>query len=109
MGKIIRVPLTETVPFFKIHGIELDGKVFAMQFEWLERSERWHLHLMQSDETPILMGIKLNINSDLLSQYTIAELPLGKMMLYDTSRKDAECGRNDLGSRCVLLYESIED
>lgn len=61
---------------------------------------------MDASEQPLLMGHPLNIDIELLERFEIDGLPPGKLTLYDMSEKSIECGRDDLGDRCQLLYQT---
>jgi hypothetical protein len=40
-----------------------------------------------------------------LGRFVDVSLPPGVLTLFDTSGQNAECGKADLGVRCVLLYQ----
>lgn len=104
-GTLFRIPIDETAALFKIRTV-LDTVEVVLRFEWNGRENRWTLHILDAQENPLLMGLVLNINSELIERFEIPGLPPGLLVLYDTSDKNQECGRNDLGKRCVLMYES---
>jgi len=107
MGEIFQIPITATDASFKIRT-SLEGTDYVLRFDWNGRDECWQMGIMDSTETPIVMGIPLNINSNLIGRFEIPELPPGLLMLYDTSDNNEEAGRDDLGDRAVLLYEASE-
>lgn len=107
MSETLEIPLTNTDASFKILTSLEDVEV-VLRFDWSTRMERWHLSILDTSENPILMGQVMNINNELISRFKIDGLPPGQMMLYDTEGKSQECGRDDLGQRCRLLYLTSE-
>lgn len=105
MPEKVQIPITLTDASFKIRTI-LEEAQYVLRFDWNERQARWCLSIMDSDEVPLIMGIVLNINNEFLSRFALKGMPPGRMILYDLSGKNAECGRDDIGTRCVLIYEN---
>lgn len=105
MADIFEIPVSKENAAFSIRT-ELDGVVFILRFAWNDRRERWVLSVFDANQSPIVVGVVMNINSDLLGRFKDQELPEGMLMLYDTSEKDIECGRDDFGNRAKLLYQA---
>lgn len=106
MADIFEIPITSEDPSFKIR-VTLDGRDFVLSFNFNTRMKRWTIGYYDAEENPIVVGVAMNIDSSLLRLYVQEELPPGEMILYDTSEKQIECGRDELGGRCVLLYEAV--
>lgn len=107
MTDILRIPVTPDEPAFKIR-IALEGRDYVLSFDFNTRMNRWVLGVYDAEENPIAVGITLNIDSSILRLYVDNRLPPGEMILFDTSEKHIECGRNELGKRCELLYQTSE-
>lgn len=107
MGAVLEIPLPSAEASFRLRTT-LEGREYVLGIHWNGRMERWILDLYDANDTPIVTGQPLHIDSDILMQFTKDELPPGMLMLYDTSGKHEEAGRDDLGSRAKLLYrESV--
>lgn len=91
------------------YTITLSDVLFRIVIEYKDRLDRYYLYLYDADDEPLLMGKKLSVDTPLLSQYEIDGLPDGELMLLDTSDAGAECGFEDLGVRCVLLYVPTDE
>lgn len=104
---LIQIPISDTSPDFEIQTA-LDGLTVFLRFTWMERQELWHMSVSDSTKTPILSGIPMVINTDLWTRFKIDSLPKGLLLLYDASGSQQECGRNDLGQRCALIYYEAE-
>lgn len=105
------IPITLTDPSFKIRTI-LENVQLVFKFDWNERDIKWNLSIFDTSENPLLYSLPLNVNTELLERFEIAGLPPGLLMLYDTSGKNLEAGRDDLGDRCKLVYltsDELED
>lgn len=105
MADILEIPVDSENPSFKFRTT-LESVQLVMRFDWVIRIERWSMSIFDDSENPVLLGVTLNVNDELLERFEIAALPPGKMILYDTSGRNKECGRNDLGDRCKLFYET---
>jgi hypothetical protein len=82
----------------------LDQVELLIDLDWNTRMERWHASFYDADEKPLLMGIPLNVNTEIFSRFKIEGLPPGKLVLFDSQNR--ECGLEDLGDRCKLYYRS---
>lgn len=107
MGQILEIPITSDDASFKIRTV-LEDIQLILRFDWNERDARWQISIFDSVETPLLMGIPMNINTELIERFEIDGLPPGKMLLYDTTDTSTEAGRDDLGDRCKLFYETAD-
>lgn len=107
MADVFIIPVDSESSSYKIRAA-IEDKEYMILIEWNGRLERWHMSLFKSDMTPLVMGLPLNIDTDLLSRFKHADLPAGILFLYDASGRHVECGRNDLGVRCFMLYRSAE-
>lgn len=107
MATIFEIPITNTEASFKIRTI-LEDVELVLRFDWNGRDSRWQMSISDAQEQPIVMGLALNINTELIHRYELEALPPGRLALYDTSGTFTEAGREDLGGRCKLLYrESV--
>ena len=107
MAEIQEIPLTSDNKFFTI-SVELDGDSFILKFSWNGRFNRWMLGIYDADENPIKTGLPLHINWDVFGRFADDDLPQGLLMLYDTTGGNEECGEDELGGRCKLLYYTAE-
>ena len=105
---LVPIEVDEDLSSFKIRT-ELDSVAMVLRFDWNEREERWSMTIYDADETTLVAGLPLHVNLELIGRFEIDGLPLGGLMLYDASGQNEECGRDDLGDRCLLLYESSEE
>lgn len=105
MPEIFEIPIESDDPSFKIRTI-LEGITLVLRFDWNDRDERWKISFFDEVENPLIYRLVLQVDHELLNRFEIPGLPPGQMILYDTSDKGVPCGRDDLGKRCRLLYET---
>ena len=101
---IIEIPTRNDLDAYEFK-IDLDAKTYGFDIQWNPRSERWYLTVLDSNDAVLLSGLALTVNSSLIRRFANPLLPPGRLFLLDTSERGEECGRGDLGSRCLLLYE----
>lgn len=104
MSDILQIPIDFEDPSFKIRTI-LEEVEVVLRFDWNSRMELWHISVLDAGELPLLMGLPLYVNRELIGRFKIIGLPAGKLMLYDTSQRVEEAGRYELGQRCILIYQ----
>lgn len=71
--------------------------------------ERWFYDISSEDETPILMGQPVFVDYALAERFQSSLLPSGKWFFFDTSNKLLDPGREDLGTRVILIYEDSNE
>lgn len=104
---ILEIPIIYDEKRFEIRT-SLDDVEYIFYFYWVSRNERWNLDIKTSDGEDLLLGIVLNVDREILRQFTIDGLPTGKLVLFDTGLTHTECGEDDLGNRCKLIYITAE-
>lgn len=67
----------------------------------------WSLDLLRADGTALIRGLKLSLGRNKLRRYRYrAGMPLGDLHVIDASGYHVEAGRDELGARVVLQYET---
>ena len=100
------VPTTPGVPFYT-QKTRLDGIDYILGFRYSQREDRWYLSIYDSEEKPILLGLKLVANWPLLHAYRFNPLvPPGELMASSLGPDDSPPGLNELGEklRVQLIY-----
>jgi hypothetical protein len=91
------------------YTVDLNGTEYRIKLFYRERQDRWYLDLLDADDVPILMGRILVIERPLLAQYVSDSSPAGELVLVDTAASDVECGFEDLGARCFLMFGTPDE
>lgn len=114
------VPTTVAFPEYTQRTV-LEGREYVLRFIYNEREGAWYLDISDSDENPLMLGMKLVADWNLLRRATDARLPTGELYAVDLAGSDQsedvagrrailqiarDPGRNDLGDdgRVELVY-----
>jgi hypothetical protein len=97
------IPLTNIEPSFT-ELVFLEGVNVKLKFDWNARDNIWNLSIYDPDDNPILVGVKMVTNYELILQHPTLALPRGAMFLWDTEGKGEPAGYEDLGTRHKLVY-----
>jgi hypothetical protein len=103
--QIYEIPLTSGDPSFKMRT-ELDGDQYVLNFHWNTRDSRWYMSFYDANELPLVCGIPMLVDGDLIHRFAITGMPTGYLIFSDTSGASEECGYDDIGDRCKLYYIS---
>ena len=86
---------------------ELDGQEYVLQFQWVERRERWLFGITGVDGTPILTGQTVSLDIP-LNRRAVAGPP-GIFLAIAESETREPPGLLDLGARVKLHYIAVTD
>jgi len=87
--------------------VNLDGQYYIFRFIWNNRDESWDMDILLPGDIPLIMGIKLVVNYELISRYIQEGVPPGMLILYNAD--NVRYGRYDLNKSHVLLYITADD
>lgn len=85
--------------------VALSGTSYRLSFFWNVRGAFWTMDVTDLSDLPILMGVKLVADWDLLSNFANPLLPTGRLLCVDTSGAGTDPTDSDLGSRVILVYD----
>lgn len=91
------------------YEVELDGQVYRLRYKWVTRQERWMLDILTQAGEPLLTGKFLNVGMPMGWRYVDARLPRGNLMLVDNDGSGQECGFEELGFRCQMMYLTADE
>lgn len=103
-----RLPLIPSVPAYQF-GTTLDGIQYLFNIRWNTREEAWYMDILKEDETPIRHGIKVTLGSFLGRRSVNPDFPPGVLMAYDTSQENRDAGFDDLGTRVVVFFYTLDE
>jgi hypothetical protein len=109
MSNAVSIPMSADAQFSE--SITLDGNEYFLRFIWNIRGGFYSMSINDSNNNPLISGIKLTMGCDLLSPYNITGRPPGILFLLDQNPITAvnEPGRNDFisGRNVLLVYQPI--
>ena len=97
------LPVDSGDPSYTV-DVDMGGALYRLGINWNTRGEFWTLDLMAADDTPIVMGIRIVPDWDLLGRFADPRLPAGRIYCVDQSGAGSPPGYTDLGGRVVLAY-----
>lgn len=97
------LPLAADVPHFDFQ-LALEGATYTLELRWNERASTWSLSAYDASGELLAAGRPVVLGAELLGRSGDARLPPGQLVAVDTSGKDLEAGRADLGARVQLVY-----
>lgn len=100
---ILVVPLTQDLPWYTF-TTSLDGISYTLEVQYNVRSERWYMSIADAIGTPVVSGIPLLINRDLLAPYRTYDVPAGGMVVIDNTGADAEPTLDSFLTTHALYY-----
>jgi len=103
--------MAEAIPF--LPGVPhqslectINGVTRIFEARWNTRDDSWYLNVLEVDEEPILMGIKLRLGVEMGRSCTHELFASGARALVaiDFSGRAQEAGLDDLGTRVAVVY-----
>lgn len=105
---IFELPVRNDLPAYDFQ-VELDGVLFTLGFNYNARAGYWVFDIFDSNDNPLLVGIRL-VSGQLLTERFISEgLPLGDFFIFDSSGKNEDPTIDNFGVTCLLMYADKEE
>ncbi len=99
----LKIPVRCDLPAYEFQ-IELEKKIYFMEFNWNDRVGKWFMSLKDQDQSDIVRGIKLITAWPLLYKFRDTRLPAGTLFISDTKNENKDPGVDELGRRHILFY-----
>jgi hypothetical protein len=93
------------VPFFTLRT-RLDDKDFILDFSYNHREEAFYMSVLDSEEQPLALGVKVITNVSLLRWFFGDQFPAGDLVAASTTtdKSQPKLGELGIGRRCELTY-----
>jgi len=101
---ILQLPVHSDIGNYEFKT-DLEGTRFTFALRYNTRAARWIMDVKQSDGTILLAGLPLVLGTDLIGRFQDVNLPQGNLFLINLGSQYTECGRDDLGENCLLMYQ----
>ncbi len=88
---------------------QLGESFFVVSWRWNARDGVWYFGLSDADALPIVSGVRVVLNVDLLSGVSSPRRPPGPIVVVAPSGSAEEPGLSDLGGRVKVLYIAPEE
>jgi len=104
----VELPLIPSVPFYTF-GVDLEDLTYLIEMRWNGRDLAWYMSIMEEDETPIRMGIKVVLGTFLGRRSVNPLFPPGLLAAVDLTGQGQDATLDDLGTRVVVYYYTAEE
>ncbi len=84
--------------------MQLTNQIFILFFKWNAMNGYWVMNILDRNNNPILLGIKVVPNYDLTSQFPILGMPAGSILCQNIRNMWNEIQRFDMGQTTELIY-----
>lgn len=88
-------------------SINLDDVPYNMTFRWNAMNEYWVMDISTSEDLPIIFGVKIVANYNLLAQYSMDAKPQGNLLCQNIVGGWETIRRYDMGQVDELVYYGI--
>lgn len=87
------------------YQIDLDGTVYNINVRYNHREDYWHLSLYLTDNTPLVTGVRMVYDTDLVGRFKQANLPPGILLLTNDAGLES-MGQEDVrDSKLIYITE----
>lgn len=87
--------------------ITLEKNIYMLSFRYNARMGRWVMDILTANEDPLVMGVVILVNQDLLGRFKEERLPNGTFFAININEKKNENNVDAFGNNLVLLYEEV--
>lgn len=101
---LVRGPELSTSPDIGFGTVLPDGVEYTARLRWLHYEGFWILTWSDVAGVPIIDGIRVVANFNLLFPYSDPRLPDGNLICHDTTNKRQQPGRHDWRERHLLIF-----
>lgn len=102
------LPIASDVPHYSFQ-VTLDGASYGFEFFWNAQAEGWFVSLLDANGDAIVNSVRLTVDVPLFARYADSRKFPGWLIAQDSTGQHADPGRDDLGTRCLLLYFSAAE
>lgn len=99
---IFELPIRNDIPAYS-YSIELDEKIYNLEFYFNYRMSRWFMTIKDSDNNILLSGINLISNWPLRKRFVNIKLPQHEFMIINII-DDSSPDRKKFGTNTKLIY-----
>lgn len=105
-GEPLQIAILEGEPYQR-QRITLDGRAFTLYLAWNQWAQSWTFSLYDSEESPIVQGVRIVVNLPLLRYYKHdPRTPQGELIAQDLTNENRDPGFDEfgIGKRVELIY-----
>jgi hypothetical protein len=104
----LEIPLVPSIGSYRF-GTAIDTVPYLFDVRWNTRDQAWYLDVLETDETPIVRGVKIVLGAYLGRRSNHPLFKNGVLVASDTSGATRDATFDDLGTRVKLQYIPVLD
>lgn len=89
--------------------VVLGNVPFKLVHNWNIRDETWGLSILTNDNVPLVVGKKLNINTDILSAVFSENRPQGVLVVVSVAKNVDTITRDNMNTEVDLVFVSYDE
>jgi hypothetical protein len=97
------MPIRADLPAYTFQ-LALEGTLYNFEFRYNERMERWLMDINDENQSPLLKGIPVQTDFNLIERFKDDRLPPGEFFAIDESGEGKQPSREDFGNDVKLFY-----
>ncbi len=101
--RIQQIPVNSQLPSQKME-VAIGSVVYGLKTQWNTRESSWSLGFLSRDDVPIIDGLKMSLNYELIDRFADERLPDGLLVAFDSTGRKTKIDRFDLGDSVQLLF-----
>lgn len=83
--------------------VDLGGTVFRVRVQYNGRDDSWYLSVSDVDENPLVMGVRLTLDTSTLGPHVGEDLPQGALAVIDPAETRQDPSRQSLDDEVMAL------
>ena len=108
------LPIAYTIPFIPSDnnytlGVILGGVKYWFDTHWNQPEAAWYFDLYQEDFTPICLGIKVVLGTNLGKRSSDPFFQANVLRALDTTNSGVDAAYDDLGARVIVTHFSLTE
>lgn len=102
-----QIPVFDTAAFTE--EVTLDDSQYRLAFRYNFRGDFWIVDILDRENNPLAMGIKIVASYELIRRYGYRAIPPGALFATDSAELELRIGRDDLPTRIEMVYVTEDE
>lgn len=104
----VEIPFSPSVGAYRLTFI-IETVQYIFDARWNTRAAAWYMDVLEADETPIALGIKIVLGCLLGRRTNHPLFNNGVLVAIDLSGQEMDATLDDFGTRVAILYYPVLD
>jgi len=104
---LLEIPVIKSEDAYEF-SLSIESVLYFFSFNYNLRRKRWLMDISNADKEPILYGVSMLTDVDIMNRFKSEDLPPGIFLVFDLSGISKNPEELDFGESVILLYEESE-